>query len=70
MDDRVVEMRLLDMLERLESNTLSQNVKLRIMSIDTNETDNTIANEYAPDFAEQCMFLGWYILTQLLEIPD
>lgn len=66
MDDRAVEQRLLNMLERLESNTMSENAKFKIMNLDINETDNT-ANEYSPDFAEQCMFLGWYILTQLVD---
>lgn len=70
MDDRTVEQRLLNMLERLESNTMSENVKFKIMNLDINENDNTMANEYSPDFAEQCMFLGWYILTQLVDYPE
>lgn len=72
MDDRAVEERLLNMLERLESNTMSQNVKLRIMGIDINETDNTpteidTASTTSTEFAEQCMFLGWYILTHIID---
>jgi hypothetical protein len=70
MDDRAVEERLLNMLERLESSTMSQNVKLRIMSIDINETDNTPEIDDAStstEFAEQCMFLGWYILTHIID---
>lgn len=66
MDDRAVEQRLLNMLERLESNTMSENAKFKIMNLDINETDNT-ATEHNLDFAEQCMFLGWYILTQLVD---
>lgn len=61
-DNRHIEARLLDMLERLETNTLSDADKADILMLGTGfrYTHPTSDDD---QFMIRCLFMGWYILS-------